>query len=281
MEARSRVCRGRGKSHFAACRTALICAAYVAVAWAQEEEKASAVAVAISVMLLGSISFQMSLFYLVNHSDPDMQKYSWKVISSTISIFCAVLLFQAFNGVVEWKFLGEDENSTYAFLVDMIHSFVWFIITNLVLAYISGAIGTPPKSMEIVELDMKCWAVLFAHMTGFASINAWGTMQQMEFFRQTPLTTLFVVPIACIVMMTKFKVLDVIRTHVSLADDGDVDEFEEAWDDETEEAENDVAGLCISFLLCQVLRFHIGGILPNQEGEEEGKRIFLSLPGGG
>lgn len=39
--------------------------------------------------------FQMSLFYLVNHPDEDMKKYSWEVFyrSSNFFIFCLVLGF--------------------------------------------------------------------------------------------------------------------------------------------------------------------------------------------
>ena len=37
----------------------------------------------IAVMLMGSIAFQLSLFYLVNHPDKDMKKYSWEVCMST------------------------------------------------------------------------------------------------------------------------------------------------------------------------------------------------------
>merc|ERR1711871_1402681 len=41
------------------------------------------------------------------------------------------------------------------------------------------------------------------------------------------------------------------------------------WDEETEEAENDIAGLAISFLTVQAIRYGLSGVLPNTEGLEE------------
>lgn len=249
-----------------ALRASLL-AACLALVSAEEEEKPSKMAVAIAATLLGAISFQLSLYYLTNHSDDDMRKYSYEIINATVSIFSAVLLFQSFNDLVETFFL-EGMSLEFAVGVDMLHMLIWFGILQLTLAKISGAIGEKPKSKEAMELNMKSVAVLLAHITGFASINAWGSLQQLEFFN-TPLMSFAVVPISGTGQFLLQRITDAIRNYVSRSDDGITDEFEEAWDEETEECENDVMGLTLSFNMTQAIRFGLTGTLPNQEGEVE------------
>eukprot|EP00746_Dinoflagellata_sp_MGD_P013689 gnl/MRDRNA2_/MRDRNA2_129691_c0_seq1.p1 gnl/MRDRNA2_/MRDRNA2_129691_c0~~gnl/MRDRNA2_/MRDRNA2_129691_c0_seq1.p1 ORF type:complete len:516 (+),score=119.85 gnl/MRDRNA2_/MRDRNA2_129691_c0_seq1:124-1671(+) len=257
----------------------VIFAVLVSMAYAEEEKPASDTACAMAATLLGSISFQMSLFYLLNHSDPDMRKYSYEVVVSTISIFCAVLLFQSIQGVVEEVFL-DGAGPLYATCVGMVHMLIWFALTQFSLAYISGAladfkIGKKPTDIRDMEANMKCWATLLAHMTGFAAINAFGTMQQLEIFSWNPLFCALAVPIAVAGIYGMQRVTDTAREYISTKfGDGEKDEFEHAWDEETEEAENDVMGLALSFLITQTIRYTISGVLPNEEGEEEGAAAF-------
>lgn len=262
-----------------------------------EEEGPEDVSKYVSIMLLGSISFIMALFYLVNHPDPDIERYAWKVISATISIFCAVLLFQAFNGMCEeyvidgvaeavgWKpkseFEGEEEGpKSFAFkiwesCIDMTQLLFWLCMMNGVLAMTSGAVEAcwVPKSVEDVEIPVKSFAVLFAHIAGFAAINGWGSLQQ-NWLRTTPLISTLIVPIALVGLFALYRQMDNIRNYVSMGDDGEVDEFEEKWDDETEESENDVAGLSTSFLTCQCIKYFISGDLPESEGDEAPGKVW-------
>jgi len=252
----------------------------------EAEEGPSAADVAIAATLLGAISFIMTLYYFTNYHDTDIQKYSWKIISDTISIFCAVLIFQSFNDLAEAYIIdplfGPEEASPGALLVDMLHMLLWFCIMQFFLAKLSGALdddmlqerfeGKEKEKEEFkegCEINMKCFAVLLAHMTGFASINAFGTVQQFPFFKSSPVMAFTAVFVGLFGQLGLQRITDMIRTKVSKGDDGTVSEWEDLWDDETEEAENDVMGLTLSFLTMNAIRFGITGCLPNQEGKEE------------
>ena len=162
---------------------------------------------------------------------PEHQRLAMVVVS----IFSAVLVFQSFNDMVETFFL-EGKSLEFAVLVDMLHLLVWFWILQLSLAKISGVIGSKPRNKESTQLNMKTVAVLLAHLTGFASINAWGSLHQLEFFN-TPFMSLFVVPISGTGQFLLQIIIDVIRDRVSRGDDGRLDEYVKLWDEETEDFE--------------------------------------------
>jgi len=219
---------------------------------------------------LGSIGFQMSIFYLVNWPDEDIKRETWKVISACISIFVAVLLFQGFNQVVE-EYIIEGGGEMWEVFVDVSQLLFWLSCMQVTLAITSGAVnelwgGTPP-SMEKIEVNVKSLAVLLAHVTGFSSINAFGSVQQ-TFFSDDPVLAFMIVPAGFFSLFALYHGFDILRDYVSEADDGEVDEYEAKWDEETEEAENDVAGLSLAFLTVQAFRFSISGVLPNVEGIE-------------
>jgi len=80
-----------------------------------------------SLMLFGAVSFQMSLFYLVNNKDEDIKRYTWIVIQSTISIFSGVLLFEGVSGVLHTHIFKELSSLALIFAT-LLHSTSWFIV---------------------------------------------------------------------------------------------------------------------------------------------------------
>jgi len=238
------------------------------------ESESKQVKVAVAVMLLGSITFQMSMFYLVNYPDEDIQRYSYQVIGMTISIFSAVLLFQGFNGVIEAHLI--ERYPKQELLIDMIHMLWWFILMQLVTAVFSGALpilGAAAKFEHDIHglrkyrhLNLMCFAKMLAHMTGFAAINAFTTLQETAFFASSSPSSLLILPLAFSSLVIVFRGTDFVRERISNAD-GVIDEHEQLWDQETEESENDVVGLCLSFTTVQSVRYFVAGHLPDKEGD--------------
>jgi hypothetical protein len=168
------------------------------------------------------------------------------------------------------------------FATDMTHMLIWFTLLQILLFIFSGASRVDAdklkeeggdealeEEVEVRELDLKCYATLMAHLTGFASINAWGSLQQLSYFTGNPFMSQLTVPIAFCGQWLLQQFTDFIRETVASMGDGQKDEFENLWDEETEEAENDIMGLTLSFMTVTSFRFLLVGCLPNNEGKEE------------
>lgn len=240
----------------------------------EEETRAeSAISVAIAATLLGAIAGVLSLSYLLNHRDNDIKQAAYEVLSTTISILCAILVFQAFNEIVLMLFVSPDSGAAWLVAISVAQLLSWHCTAELALAYATGAIGRTPPTTSIGEITCrtKCYAVLLAHITGFAAINASCSIQQ-SYFSRTPLASASAVILCFIFLRCLQRVSDVCRRKIEELDDK-VDDFEELWSEETKEAENDVMSFALSFTLIQVMRFDIGGVLPNL-GEEEPATLF-------
>eukprot|EP00392_Amoebophrya_sp_AT5.2_P010663 g10728.t1 len=209
-----------------------------------------------------------------------MKRYSWQVISATISIFIAVLTFQGLDNTLVGALI-EHQGSTEHICLDFTQQFIWFWILQFALGKATGALfnsdeedaDAPPgevwleeEEKEEIELLVMFWGTLIAHINGFAAINSFSDVQQLSFFAQTPAHSFLAVPIAFVVIVGLFHLLDAYREKLALAD-GHKDDREYMWDAEAEECENDVAGLCLSFLTAQTATYLVVGILPDSEGE--------------
>jgi hypothetical protein len=238
----------------------------------EEEEGSSSTTVPVAATLMAAIAFQMSLFYAMNARDDDLRKYTYEIISATVSIFCAVLLFQSANDLFEQYV--HHLTRPWLLVAHMGHMLLWFLLMQGSLAIISGAVGSTdveswtPKKKDDVDANLKCFAVLIAHITGFASVNAWGFLQQSDTFSANPLTSLAVLPLAMLGQVILQRIFDKVREKVAMGDDGEWDAAEEMWHEGTEEAEDDVMALCCSNLMSQTIRFQITGKLPTLTGAE-------------
>jgi len=211
--------------------------------------------VTVSVMLLGSVAFVMALFYLVNWYDSDIRLYTWKMISATLSIFMAVLLFGAVKKAWHYflaKYLGTPATGLLLF-------FLLWALAQLVL--------------HLVRKDLAsslAQGTIWGHINGFAAIDAFCAIQEMAPFDGSPALMSLVLAIFVLVAVFLAVAGDRIRRTISLAD-GQVDSNEHRWMEHSEECENDMFALCSGFLTTMVVRYVVTSDSPSGHDGTNGK----------
>lgn len=247
----------------------------------EEQEVADELDVGIAATLFGCVSVVMMLYYLLHIPKPHIRKYTYETVSSTISIFCAVLLFQSCHDFVEEFFLeGASELTVVG--VCFLHRMLWHVALQVTLARICRVnaeasarafLMRNPDSIKELEVDLKCWGLLLAHINGFASINFWGSVQHLPFFSQNAFCSAITILLSVGFQWFLLLVTDWVREG-TVGTDGRKDKLEALWDESAEETENDVMALTQSFLLVQTVRYAICGVFANDEGEEPSKVLF-------
>lgn len=118
---------------------------------------------------------------------------------------------------------------------------------------------------------MKCYAKLLSHMAGFAAINAGATMQQLPMFASSAWTALLPIFVIQLIILAVYELFGIMRWQSLAAAklEGRAGRRAKLFHEEVFEAENDISGLAFSFLIVQVIRYALTGVLPNEEGLEE------------
>lgn len=264
------------------------------------EKSSSSVAVAVTLIL--SFTFLISLQCLMNHHDMDMREYAYTGISLTVSIFSAVLFFQSFEGILTsfiseplQKATGWGETAYVA--VNIIHMMAWYAASQIIIAYVSCALKPRGWRLEAlqhlghgsthtildVEIKSVCYGNLSAHVTGFASVKVFSSLQQLPLLRESPLLTLVAIPVTVLVQLCLEWFTDICRALHDFK--GPKDWFHRTWDENCQNAEDDIMGLTVSVMLVNSARYGINRIyghkcLPDAEQEEEGSECEFqhSLP---
>jgi len=214
-------------------------------------------ALVVSLMLFGSVAFVMSIFYLVNYEDADLQLHTWKTLNITTSIFVSVLLY----GSIE------------AFVLQIFHM----------------GFGHPRRRVIInlalyLAFDILCRTVFFAlrkryrrylvavstimgHINGFMALYGFAGLQDLPPFNRSFYMSGVVVVIALLVLATRLGIAQMGRNKYLKTSDPDAEETL-MWLDQVEEMEYDVCSFCIGFLTMQVVRFWICGSLQPYQATE-------------
>ncbi|CAE7473824.1 ANKRD17 [Symbiodinium natans] len=114
---------------------------------------------------------------------------------------------------------------------------------------------------EGYERRTKCWAMLFAHMAGFAMISAGGDLQHAAPFVNNPGMSWVSVVLCALFLLLLFT-----ATAFLYKEGPEFEEARKLYKEEGLDAEDDIFCLAVSFLCVQSLRFSLSGSLPSKLG---------------
>jgi len=235
----------------------------------------------LAVMLIGSVIFMMLILYALNWPDTDIRYYASSTLGDAISIFVAVLVFSAVDECLTWLPIPAWAEDVLYFC----HFLFWFVLLQGSTAWLSGVAGgeqvdqnamTPSHSIsksEVMqdkhelqkwrqrEVRVKCASRMLAHVSGFAAIAAWSSLQS----KTGSLRITLIVPVAAVTMLALCWLSSQVRQSISRYD-GTVDITEEIWDSAAREAEGEAVGLVISFLTVNTVQSFVLGVLPDSHG---------------
>lgn len=201
-------------------------------------------------LLLGMVGFSIAILYLVNYHDKDIRDLTWQMISSTLSIFIAVHFFNAITGPAI-RYLGGIFDPCF------IHFAIFIILWFSFQMALYGVIGALPNMISLGTIG--------GHITGFACMATAKSLFQMPFFKQNAWSALLVVLIFIVGLSSISLLTDYLRREVSLADDGELSEEEQQWEEQCAETEDDVIAICMGFMFCYIVRFAILGEMPKED----------------
>eukprot|EP00928_Gymnodinium_smaydae_P087004 TRINITY_DN7136_c0_g1_i1.p1 TRINITY_DN7136_c0_g1~~TRINITY_DN7136_c0_g1_i1.p1 ORF type:complete len:531 (-),score=142.89 TRINITY_DN7136_c0_g1_i1:100-1692(-) len=231
----------------------------------EHHHRPSSEARSMSLALMGFVGFMMGAFYLVNFHDPDIRLGTWKMASMTISIFVSVLIYGMLKGLAldVLTLLGVAVTHGKTTIICLVLFLILYVMLQVVL-FCSRA---PELRMVLVAEG-----VIFAHVTGFAAMFGFAGLQEMHPFHGSFEMSLAVVGIAALALTVITFSGNKIRHAVEAREGASEDEMER-YEENVEEAENDVFALTMGFIIMQVVRRGIVGHLPSFEPIDEPKGI--------
>lgn len=225
------------------------------------EDPASDISITEAVMLLGTVGFFVALFYLVNHYNKQVVLSTWQMMSTTVSIFCAVLIFGALKELIAVGLGEEESDGTVRALVRPAGLVLTFLVALEVLLF----------TFKRSEASLIATGTLFAHVCGFAAIDFFGAVQNLAVFRGSVVLSAGTVLLAVLAILATFWGCAEMRDALICSGVSSGRASEEArWEDQCGECERDVAGLCLGLISSRVIRFAILGHLVPIYGAPQG-----------
>lgn len=228
-------------------------------------KEAQDVSTSIGLMLLGMVTFTMSLFYATHFPDSDVQHTTWVTMSETMSLFCGVLLFTSFKDIMVLQFgeLGGHHDSApdlKSMIISLLRTLILFWAVQFMLLKYRRA-----------DIRLKAWSSIGGNVIAFASIDCFGMIQQTSPFRDNPANAFLGCVIAAFMVFCMCLSAHIVRHHYATCEDGIMKEHDLHWNEACKEVENRFAAICIGLLLSIVIRQSISGSMPAIWGSPRNK----------
>lgn len=206
----------------------------------------------VGLTLLGTIAVVMCAFYLVNYPDVRIQQTTWLLLSSTLSILGAVLIFDTIRKLSAHILHGQ----TASHHGPPSHSeLLWNSIRLLAIACVLFLLLDLTHSTTWLFDAIR---TMGAPVVGFAAIDVFGNGQQL--FASSPWLALLEAFLSGVAILIILGVLDYLLNIVLKG------ELTHKFQHQTHVTENKAAGLMLGLLLAQVIKFVITGQLQPVHG---------------
>jgi hypothetical protein len=209
-----------------------------------------------AMMVFGTMAFVMTLFYFVNWPDADIQHATWCALSDMIAIFCAVLAFSAFSFALH-DFAETDAHAhgppTFTAICVHFARYIFFMAT---LEGIFHAFKKNPWSF-------KYSATILGHVTGFATIEFFGSLLQFNIFKDS-------LVLAWLGVIVFSGVIAVVAHSINIFTVGRATGSHH-WKEESTETCSEYVALAAGLLFSLVIRMSVSGALPPVHGAPRNK----------
>lgn len=247
-------------------------------------------------MLLASVVYMMATLGMASQmKDQVLRKLTLSALNTKISIFIAVLMYQAIKGL----FAADEEEGTPSWgriALTFLGVFSWFCALQVLMVSINFKIfnwtwkiwvyytknldgkKNQDRFEQIWEEEreklFEFWATLMGHVVGFACIDAFASLQARMYHNLPAYGAWLAIPFAIVGMCAWYFLIKKFRRHItphltSRVNEEEIEKKVERLEEAAEDTENDAIALTISFLVCQAFRLAITGTLPNGEGLPE------------
>lgn len=150
----------------------------------------------VALILLAMVALVMSVFYLFNYPEEDGQDATWMLLSSTLALFSAVLIFTVLKDAMDMLQVWDSRPGSQVHVLLVINSM------RLVAVLIISRWAT------------KAWASIGMNLAGFAAVEAFETLQRYAFAHSWQHGMVTVIGTATGLLLLSFTFTRVVRAIV-------------------------------------------------------------------